>query len=139
MINKIDHIGIAVNSIESSLPFYTEVLKLPLLSIEEVDSERVKIAFLQVGETKLELLEPTNLESPIAKFIEKRGEGIHHVALGVSSIEERIAEIRENGIKMINEEPKIGAGGASVAFMHPKSTGGVLFELCEKKGLNVKS
>lgn len=139
MIKKIDHIGIAVHSIESSLPFYTEVLKLPLLSIEEVDSERVKIAFLQVGETKLELLEPTNPESPIAKFIEKRGEGIHHVALGVSSIEDRIAEIRENGIKMINEEPKIGAGGASVAFMHPKSTGGVLFELCEKKGLNVKS
>ncbi|SFA97179.1 MULTISPECIES: methylmalonyl-CoA epimerase [unclassified Bacillus (in: firmicutes)] len=139
MIKKIDHIGIAVHSIESSLPFYSDVLKLPLLSIEEVESEQVKIAFLQAGETKLELLESTHPESPIAKFIEKRGEGIHHVALGVTSIEERISEIRENGIKMINEEPKIGAGGASVAFMHPKSTGGVLFELCEKKGLNVKS
>ena len=139
MIKKIDHIGIAVHSIESSLPFYSDVLKLPLLSIEEVESEQVKIAFLQAGETKLELLEPTHPESPIAKFIEKRGEGIHHVALGVTSIEERISEIRENGIKMINEDPKIGAGGASVAFMHPKSTGGVLFELCEKKGLNVKS
>lgn len=134
MIKKIDHIGIAVKSLEASLPFYTDVLKLNLLGIEEVDSEKVKVAFLQVGESKLELLEPTSEESPIAKFIEKRGEGIHHVALGVDSIQERIEEIKEKGIRMINDVPKIGAGGAQVAFLHPKSSGGILVEFCEKKG-----
>lgn len=135
MIKKVDHIGIAVASLEKALPFYTEVLKLSLLGIEVVESEGVKVAFLQAGETKLELLEPTNEESPIAKFIEKRGEGIHHVALGVDSIQERIDEIKEKGIRMIQDQPKTGAGGALVAFMHPKSTGGVLYELCEKKGM----
>jgi methylmalonyl-CoA/ethylmalonyl-CoA epimerase len=135
MIKKIDHIGIAVYSLEKSLPFYTEALKLPLLAIEEVESEMVKIAFLQAGETKLELLEPLSSYSAIAKYLEKRGEGIHHVALGVESIEERIAEIKEKGVRMINNEPKTGAGGATVAFMHPKSTGGVLYEFCEKKEL----
>lgn len=134
MIKKVDHIGIAVQSLEESLPFYTEVLGLELKGIEEVESERVKVAFIQIGGTKLELLEPTSSESAIAKYIEKRGEGIHHVALGVDSIEARIAEIKEKGIKMINDEAKVGAGGALVAFMHPKSTGRVLVELCEKKG-----
>lgn len=134
MIKKVDHIGIAVQSLEESLPFYTEVLGLELKGIEEVESEQVKVAFIQIGETKLELLEPTSAESAIAKYIEKRGEGIHHVALGVDSIEARIAEIKEKGIKMINDEAKVGAGGALVAFMHPKSTGRVLVELCEKKG-----
>lgn len=134
MIKKVDHIGIAVQSLEESLPFYTEVLGLELKGIEEVESEWVKVAFIQIGGTKLELLEPTSSESAIAKYIEKRGEGIHHVALGVDSIEARIAEIKEKGIKMINDEAKVGAGGALVAFMHPKSTGRVLVELCEKKG-----
>jgi len=135
MIKKVDHIGIAVKSLDKTLPFYTEVLQLPLLGIEEVVSEKVRVAFLKAGETKLELLEPLNEESAIAKYIENRGEGIHHVALGVDSIEERIREIKEKGIRMINEEPKTGAGGALVAFMHPKSTEGILYELCEKKGL----
>ncbi|MBU8879299.1 methylmalonyl-CoA epimerase [Bacillus sp. FJAT-29790] len=135
MIKKVDHIGIAVRSLEEALPFYTEILRLPLLGIEEVDSEKVKVAFLKAGETKLELLEPTSSESPIAKYIEKRGEGIHHVALGVDSIQERINEMKEKGIRMLNEMPKAGAGGAQVAFMHPKSTGSVLYEFCEKKGL----
>jgi methylmalonyl-CoA/ethylmalonyl-CoA epimerase len=139
MIKKIDHIGIAVHSIEKSLVFYTEVLNLPLLAIEEVDSENVRVAFLQAGDTKLELLEPTNSESAIYKYLEKRGEGIHHVALGVESIEKRIEEMKEKGIRMINDVPKVGAGGVNVAFMHPKSTGGILYELCEKKGLNKKS
>lgn len=139
MIKKIDHIGIAVHSIEKSLVFYTEVLNLPLLAIEEVDSENVRVAFLQAGDTKLELLEPTNSESAIYKYLEKRGEGIHHVALGVESIEKRIEEMKEKGIRMINDVPKVGAGGADVAFMHPKSTGGILYEFCEKKGLNKKS
>ena len=134
MIKKVDHIGIAVRSIDEALPFYTDILKLPLLGIEVVESEKLKVSFLQAGETKLELLEPTNSESAVAKFIERRGEGLHHVALGVDSIEDRIKEMKEKGISMINEVPKIGAGGAHVAFMHPKSTGKVLYEFCERKG-----
>lgn len=129
-----DHIGIAVRSLETTLPFYTEVLKLPLIGIEEVESQKVRVAFLKAGETKLELLEPTTQDSTIAQFIEKRGEGMHHIALGVNSIEERIIEMKEKGIRMIDEEPRIGAGGAHIAFMHPKSASGVLVELCEKKG-----
>lgn len=132
MAKKIDHIGIAVKSLEASLPLYTENLKLKLLGIEEVESEGVKVAFLKVGESKIELLEPLNNESPIAKFIEKKGEGIHHIALGVDDIKNRVKEIKEKGLRMINDEPKTGAGGAQIAFMHPKSTGGVLYELCEK-------
>lgn len=131
-VKKVDHIGIAVRSIEKSLPFYTDVLGLPFLGIEEVESEQVKVAFLQAGEAKLELLEPLSPESAVAKFIEKRGEGIHHVALGVEDITERIRELKEHGIRMIQDAPKRGAGGALVAFMHPKSTGGVLYELCER-------
>ncbi|OIK12208.1 methylmalonyl-CoA epimerase [Bacillus sp. MUM 116] len=134
MIKKVDHIGIAVQSLEKTLPFYTEVLKLPLIAIEEVENEKLKVAFLSAGETKIELLEPSSAESTVAKFIEKRGEGIHHIALGVESIEDRIKEMKENGIRMISDQPKIGAGGAHVAFMHPKSASGVLYELCEKKG-----
>ena len=136
LIKKIDHIGIAVRSLEEALPFYTEILQLPLIGIEEVESEKLKVAFLKAGETKLELLEPTSSESAVAKFIEKRGEGLHHVALGVDSIQERINEMKEKGIRMIQDVPKTGAGGAQVAFMHPKSTGSILYEFCEKKGLN---
>ncbi|QIZ09813.1 methylmalonyl-CoA epimerase [Priestia megaterium] len=135
MIKKVDHIGIAVRSLEHTLPFYTDVLNLPLLGIEEVETQLVRVAFLEAGGTKLELLEPTSEESTIAKFIEKRGEGIHHVALGVVSIKERISEMKEKGIRMIDDQPRPGAGGANIAFMHPKSTSGVLFELCEKKGM----
>jgi methylmalonyl-CoA/ethylmalonyl-CoA epimerase len=136
LVKKIDHIGIAVHSIEKALPFYTENLNLTLLGVEEVESEKVKIAFLKIGESKLELLEPLTKESAIANFLEKRGEGIHHIALAVDSIQDRIDEIKENGIRMINDTPKLGAGGAMVAFMHPKSTGGVLFEYCEKRGMD---
>jgi methylmalonyl-CoA/ethylmalonyl-CoA epimerase len=136
LVKKIDHIGIAVHSIEKAVPFYTDILNLTLLGIEEVESEKVKIAFLKIGESKLELLEPLSKEGAIANFLEKRGEGIHHIALAVDSIQERIDEIKEKGIRMINDTPKPGAGGAMVAFMHPKSTGGVLFEYCEKKGMD---
>lgn len=132
MIKNVDHIGIAVSSLEETLPFYTEQLRLTLLKTEEVESEKVRVAFIDAGNVKLELLEPMSEESAIAKFIEKRGQGIHHVAFGVSDIEERIQEIKESGIRMINETSKIGAGGAKVAFMHPKSTHGVLLELCDK-------
>ncbi|WML53976.1 methylmalonyl-CoA epimerase [Neobacillus sp. PS3-12] len=134
MIKKVDHIGIAVKSLDQTLPFYTEELKLPLLGIEEVESEKVKVAFLEAGETHIELLEPTSPESAIAKYIEKRGEGIHHIALGVDSIQGRLNELKEKGIRLIQEEAKIGAGGSKVAFLHPKSASGVLYELCEKKG-----
>lgn len=133
MIKKVDHIGIAVKSIKEALPFYTEVLGLELQGVEEVESEKVKVAFIKVGDTKLELLEPTSDDSAIAKYIAKRGEGIHHVALGVNAIQERIEEIKAKGITMIQDQAKTGAGGAQVAFMHPKSTGRVLLELCEKK------
>jgi methylmalonyl-CoA/ethylmalonyl-CoA epimerase len=133
MMKKIDHIGIAVRSLEEVLPFYTNVLQLELLGVEEVASQKVKVAFLKLGESKLELLEPLSIESSVAQFIEKRGEGIHHVALGVNSIEERIQEMKEKGIRMIDETPRLGAAGAQIAFMHPKSTYGVLYELCEKK------
>ncbi|WP_019154426.1 methylmalonyl-CoA epimerase [Robertmurraya massiliosenegalensis] len=132
MIKKVDHIGIAVKSMEEALPFYTDVLGLEVQAIETVESEKVKVAFIKIGETKIELLEPTSEESAIAKHIEKRGEGIHHVALGVDSIQARIDEMKENGIQMLQDKAKTGAGGALVAFMHPKSTGKVLFELCEK-------
>ncbi len=130
---RIDHIGIAVKSLEESLPFYVNVLGLDYIGTEVVESESVKVAFLKIGESKLELLEPTSAASPIAEFIEKRGEGIHHIAVGVDDIHARIAEMKEKGIRMINEQPKSGAGGADIAFMHPKSTRGILYELCERK------
>lgn len=137
-VKKIDHIGIAVSSIEKALPFYVDTLKLELLGIEEVESEKVRVAFLKLGESKIELLEPTASDSAVATFIEKRGEGIHHVALGVDDIQARIDELKTKGIRMIHEAPKAGAGGALVAFMHPKSAHGVLYELCEKAGAGVQ-
>jgi len=133
LAKKIDHIGIAVQSIDEALPFYIQVLRLQLIAIEEVVSQGVKVAFLQVGESKIELLEPLSETSPVGKFIASRGQGIHHVAFGVTSIEERLHQIKQEGVKLIHEEPVTGAGGAQVAFLHPKSTGGVLYEFCEKK------
>ncbi|HEU5141488.1 MAG TPA: methylmalonyl-CoA epimerase [Bacillales bacterium] len=129
---KIDHIGIAVSSLDEALPFYVEQLKLNLDGIEEVASEGVKVAFLTVGDTRLELLEPLSESSPIAKFIGKRREGIHHIALGVKDIAGRVEELKKNGVQMLNEEPKEGAEGAQVAFVHPKAGHGVLYELTEK-------
>ncbi|GGJ78005.1 methylmalonyl-CoA/ethylmalonyl-CoA epimerase [Anoxybacillus voinovskiensis] len=137
-VKKVDHIGIAVTSIEKALPFYVDTLQLELLGIEEVESEKVKVAFLKVGDVKLELLEPTSPDSAVAAFIAKRGEGIHHVALGVDDIQARIDELKTNGIRMIHDVPKTGAGGALVAFMHPKSAHGVLYELCEKTDKGVR-
>ncbi|MCM3002392.1 methylmalonyl-CoA epimerase [Priestia koreensis] len=133
MVEKVDHIGIAVQSIESALPFYVESLGLTLIGTEVVESQKVKVAFLNAGNVKLELLEPTADNSPIAAFIAKRGEGIHHIAVGVTSIEERIHELQTNGVKMIDLLPRKGAAGANIAFLHPKSASGVLYELCEKQ------
>ncbi len=132
MIEKVDHLGIAVASLDETLPFYTEKLGLRLIAIEEVPSEQVRVAFLDASNIKLELLEPMSQESAVAKFVEKRGQGLHHIAFGVQNINERLLEMKEQGIRMIHETPKSGAGGAQVAFMHPKSTCGVLFELCDK-------
>lgn len=128
---KISHIGIAVRDLDASLPLYTEVLGLSLEGVETVESEGVKVAFLRIGETRIELLEPLGPDSPIASFLEKRGEGIHHIALEVDGIEERLSLLSEKGVRLINERPKQGAHGARIAFLHPKATGGVLYELCE--------
>ncbi|ALS74145.1 methylmalonyl-CoA epimerase [Planococcus rifietoensis] len=132
-MKKVDHIGIAVKNLEQVLPYYTETLGCPLMKIEEVEGQKVKVAFIDAGNIKLELLEPMSEDSPIHKFIEKKGEGIHHIAFGVDGIEQRMAELRENGVNLLSDEPKPGAGGAMVAFLHPKSSNGVLYELCEKK------
>lgn len=131
-MQKVDHVGIAVKSIDDTLEFYTHTLGLKLLAIEEVVSQKVRVAFIDAGNIKLELLEPMGEEGPVAKFIEKRGEGVHHIAFGVMDIRTRMLELREKGVQLLQEEPKNGAGGAEVAFLHPKSSFGVLYELCDK-------
>ncbi|KAA0965978.1 methylmalonyl-CoA epimerase [Sporosarcina sp. ANT_H38] len=133
-MQKVDHIGIAVKSIDISLDYYINTLGFTLLAVEEVDSQKVRVAFIDAGNIKLELLEPLGVDGPIAKFIEKRGEGVHHIAFGVTDIRTRMAELREKGVQLLQEEPKLGAGGAAVAFLHPKSSFGVLYELCDKSG-----
>jgi len=131
-LNKIEHIGIAVKSIEESLKYYEGVLGLKCYAIEEVKDQKVKTAFLKIGETKLELLEATGNDSPVAKFIEKRGEGVHHIAFDTDNINETLNEIKTKGIRLIDETPRKGAEGLEIAFLHPKSTGGVLTEICKK-------
>jgi methylmalonyl-CoA epimerase len=133
MLQKIDHLGIAVRSIAEARTFYEEVLGLPCEGEETVESQKVKTAFFAVGEVHIELLEPTSAESPIAKFLEKNGEGIHHVAYKTDDIEGQIKQAREGGCRLIHETPIEGAGGKRVAFLHPKSTHGVLMEFCSKK------
>lgn len=128
---QIEHIGIAVRNLEESIKLYTDLLGLKLVGIETVESEKVRVAFLEIGETRFELLEATSPDSPIAQYIERKGEGIHHIALQVDNSVERLAFLKEQGIKLINEVPKAGAHGNQVAFLHPKSTHGVLLELCQ--------
>jgi len=130
MITKIDHLGIAVRSLDEAVPFYEKSLGLKCEHREEVASQKVRTAFFTVGEVHLELLEPTSPDSPIAKFLEKNGEGIHHVAFGTTDIEAQLGQAAAGGCRLINEEPFEGAGGKLVAFLHPKSTHGVLTELC---------
>jgi len=132
MVKKIDHIGIAVKNLEDSLKFYQDTLGLELSGVEVVEEQKVRVAFLPVGDTEVELLESTDPEGPIAKFIEKKGEGIQHIAYKVENIEEAIKEMEEQGVKMIDKTPRYGAGGAKIAFCHPKSTKGVLVELCQR-------
>ena len=128
----VDHIGIAVKSIEDALVFWESSLGIKCTGIEEVAEQRVKTAFLPLGDTEVELLEATSDDSPVAKFIEKKGEGIHHIAIRVENLEEALNELKEKGIKLIDDSPRYGAGGARIAFVHPKSTGGVLLELSER-------
>ena len=130
-ITHIEHIGIAVKSIEEQLPYYEGVLGLKCYNIETVEDQKVKTAFFMVGETKIELLEPTSEESTIAKFIEKRGEGIHHIAYATKNVNEALKEMEEKGVRLIDREARGGAEGLRIAFLHPKSTGSVLTELCE--------
>lgn len=132
MQKGIDHIGIAVRSISKALPLYEGVFGMVNEGVEIVESQGVKVAFLFTGNTRIELLEPLNESSAVAKFIAKRGEGIHHIALEVSDIKERIKEIKDNGIQLIDEEPRPGAHHTQVAFIHPKSVQGVLVEILEK-------
>ncbi|MBU2534859.1 MAG: methylmalonyl-CoA epimerase [Chloroflexota bacterium] len=131
MITRINHIGIAVNNIDQALKLYTEVLGLGLKEIEVVEEQRTKTAILPVGESKIELLESTDPEGPIAKYIEKFGEGMHHLALEVSDIEGALSEISKSGIPLIDEAPRRGVGGTHIAFLHPKGTGRVLLELVQ--------
>lgn len=131
----IEHIGIAVNSIAEAVPFYEKVLGLKCYNIEEVADQKVKTAFFMIGQTKIELLESTDPEGPVGKFIEKRGEGIHHIAYAVDRIEERLREAEAAGIRLIDAVPRKGAEGLSIAFLHPRSTFGVLTELCEDKNI----
>ncbi|WP_424237212.1 methylmalonyl-CoA epimerase [Bhargavaea ginsengi] len=133
-MEKVDHIGIAVKDLDAVLPYYTDTLGIPLIGIEEVPTQGLKVAFLNAGNVKLELLEPVSDTSAVAKFIEKRGEGVHHIAFGVTGIRERMEELREHGVRLLSDGPLPGAGGAQVAFMHPKSSYGVLYELCDKSG-----
>jgi methylmalonyl-CoA/ethylmalonyl-CoA epimerase len=131
-ILKIDHIGIAAKSIDQVAPFWSSVLGLPIAGRETVEEQKATTAFLPVGESELEILESTSPEGAIAKFIESRGEGIQHIALRVDNIEEALKELKEKGVRLIDEKPRRGAGGAKIAFIHPKSTNGVLLELSER-------
>ena len=132
-LSHIEHLGIAVKSIEEALPYYENVLGLKCYSIEEVPDQKVRTAFMMVGQTKLELLEPTSDESPIAKFIEKRGEGIHHIAFCVEDANEALTDAASKGIKLIDEKARKGAEGLNIGFLHTKSTMGVLTEVCDHK------
>ena len=133
MLQKIDHLGIAVRSIAEARTFYEKVLGLPCEGEETVESQKVKTAFFAVGEVHIELLEPTSEESPIHKFLERNGEGIHHVAYKTDDIENQLKQAQEGGCRLIHETPFEGTGGKLVAFLHPKSTYGVLTEFCSKK------
>ncbi|MDD2387786.1 MAG: methylmalonyl-CoA epimerase [Bacteroidales bacterium] len=132
-LTHIEHIGIAVKSIDEARKYYEDVLGLKCYSVEEVADQKVKTAFFKIGQTKIELLESTDPEGPIGKFIEKKGEGMHHIAFAVNGIENALKSLDANGIRLIDQTPRKGAEGLDIAFLHPKSTFGVLTELCEDK------
>jgi methylmalonyl-CoA/ethylmalonyl-CoA epimerase len=132
-ILKVDHIGVAVKSIDATKKLYGELLGLSHAGSETVAEQKVTTAFFPVGDTEVELLESTSPDGPIAKYLEKKGEGIQHIAFRVENIEESLAELKAKGVQLIDEKPRSGAGGAKIAFLHPKSTFGVLIELCERE------
>jgi methylmalonyl-CoA epimerase len=132
MIKKIDHIGIAVKDLNEALKVYTDILGLKAAGEETVEEQKVRTVFIPVGESEIELLESTAPDGPIAKFIEKNGEGIQHIALNVDNIEKTLEDLKSKGVRLIDEKPRRGAGGAKIAFIHPKATKGVLIELCER-------
>ena len=131
MLKKISHIGIAVHNIETAAKFYQK-LGLEIESIEVVESQKARVAFISIGDVRIELLEPTSDQSAVEKFLEKKGEGIHHLALSTDNLTERLTEIEEKGIRVIDKVPRPGAHNANIAFLHPKSTHGILLELCEE-------
>ncbi|HSO09354.1 MAG TPA: methylmalonyl-CoA epimerase [Desulfoprunum sp.] len=131
-ILKIDHLGIAVNSMDEGKSFWSDILGLTFEGAETVAEQKVTTAFFPVGESEVELLESTSPDGPVAKFIEKKGTGFQHVAFRVENIEEALAELKAKGVQLIDQVPRKGAGGAKIAFLHPKATGGVLVELCER-------
>ncbi len=131
--SHIEHIGIAVRSLDEAIPFYEKMLGTKCYAVEEVKDQKVRTAFLKIGQTKIELLESTDPEGPIGKYLEKRGEGIHHIAYAVENIESHLEEAEEAGIRLIDQQPRKGAEGLDIAFLHPKSTFGVLTEFCENK------
>ncbi len=131
-LSHIEHIGIAVKSIEDAKAYYEDVLGLECYAIEEVADQRVKTAFFKIGQTKIELLEPTSEDSPVAKFLEKRGEGIHHIAFATDDVNKSLQEASDKGIKLIDQKARKGAEGLQIGFLHPKFTKGVLTELCCK-------
>jgi len=133
VITKVDHIGIAVKSIDEALKLYQDILGLKLVETEVVEEQKVKVAFLPVGDSEVELLESTTPDGPVAKFIEAKGEGIQHIAFRVKNIEEALADLKAKGVRLIDEKPRRGAGGAKIAFLHPKGTHGTLIELCERE------
>ena len=134
MIKKINHVGIAVKDLDEAIRFYGENFDLESEGIEEIREQKVKVASILVGESRIELLQSTDPNGPVAKFIEKKGEGIHHIALEVERIEWTLQKMREMGVQLIDEKPRSGAHGMKIAFLHPRSTKGVLIELCEKHG-----
>lgn len=129
---KIDHIGIAVNAIDEGRHFWSDILGLPMEGQETVAEQKVTTAFFPVGDSEVELLESTHPDGPVARYIEKRGQGIQHIAFRVENIDESLRELKEKGVPLIDQTPRIGAGGARIAFIHPKATQGVLVELCER-------
>jgi len=131
-LSHIEHIGIAVNSIEEAKSYYEGVLGLKCYAIEEIKDQKVKTAFFMIGQTKLELLEPTSDESPVAKFLEKKGQGIHHIAFATDDVNASLKEAEEKGVRLIDKEKRKGAEGLNIGFLHPKFTMGVLTEFCEK-------
>ena len=133
MITQINHIGIAVNSLDEQIKFYRDILKLEFEGFEEVPDQMVRIAMFRISEIRIELLEPTSPDSPIARFLEKKGEGIHHIAYETDQIEDEIRGLKEAGIQMIDDNPRSGAHNTQIAFIHPKSSGKVLMEICQHK------